>query len=66
MFLGTEKTRRLLEELIHDVPTPGTGPYFDKSASTNVTGLVGKTAYLRCRVKNIGNRTVSEHNFSIP
>ncbi|KAG8238479.1 hypothetical protein J437_LFUL004942 [Ladona fulva] len=33
------------------------GPYFDTSASKNVTALVGKTAYLNCRVKNLGNRT---------
>ncbi|XP_063238206.1 zwei Ig domain protein zig-8-like [Bacillus rossius redtenbacheri] len=35
------------------------GPYFDTSASRNVTALVGKTAHLRCRVHNLGNRTVS-------
>ncbi|XP_030747171.1 Down syndrome cell adhesion molecule-like protein 1 homolog [Sitophilus oryzae] len=35
------------------------GPYFDKSVSRNVTALVGKTAYLGCRVRNLGNRTVS-------
>lgn len=34
------------------------GPYFDKSASTNVTALVGKTAYLNCRIRNVGNKTV--------
>ncbi|VEN60717.1 unnamed protein product, partial [Callosobruchus maculatus] len=26
------------------------GPYFDKSASKNVTALVGKTTYLNCRI----------------
>lgn len=36
------------------------GPYFDKSASKNVTALLGKTTYLNCRVKNLGNKTVSE------
>lgn len=36
------------------------GPYFDKSASKNVTALLGKTTYLNCRVKNLGNRTVSD------
>ncbi|XP_014217795.1 zwei Ig domain protein zig-8-like, partial [Copidosoma floridanum] len=36
-----------------------TGPYFDKSASKNVTALLGKTTYLNCRVKNLGNKTVS-------
>ncbi|XP_063232204.1 hemicentin-1-like isoform X2 [Bacillus rossius redtenbacheri] len=35
------------------------GPYFDKLASRNVTALLGKTAYLNCRVKNLGNKTVS-------
>ncbi|KAF7413690.1 hypothetical protein HZH68_002179 [Vespula germanica] len=36
------------------------GPYFDKSASKNVTALLGKTTYLNCRVKNLGNKTGSE------
>ncbi|XP_052869343.1 zwei Ig domain protein zig-8-like [Anopheles cruzii] len=35
------------------------GPYFDISASRNITALVGNTAYLNCRVRNLGNRTVS-------
>jgi hypothetical protein len=35
------------------------GPYFEASASKNVTALVGKTAYLNCRVRNLGNKTVS-------
>lgn len=34
------------------------GPYFDISASRNVTALVGKTATLTCRVRNLGDRTV--------
>uniref|UniRef100_A0A182I5C8 Uncharacterized protein n=1 Tax=Anopheles arabiensis TaxID=7173 RepID=A0A182I5C8_ANOAR len=34
------------------------GPHFDLSASKNITALVGKTAYLNCRVKNIGNKTI--------
>lgn len=38
------------------------GPYFDKTASKNVTALVGHTAYLNCRVRNLGNRTVSNDN----
>ncbi|KMR01224.1 neurotrimin-like isoform x3 protein [Lasius niger] len=40
------------------------GPYFDKSASKNVTALLGKTTYLNCRVKNLGNKTVSDTNLS--
>ncbi|XP_016842611.1 zwei Ig domain protein zig-8 isoform X7 [Nasonia vitripennis] len=39
--------------------TSRTGPYFDKSASKNVTALLGKTTYLNCRVKNLGNKTMS-------
>lgn len=47
-------------EFLHDWPTPlPGGPYFDTSVSINVTGLVGKTVYLVCKVKNLGNRTVS-------
>lgn len=34
------------------------GPYFDKAASKNVTALLGKTAYLNCKVKNLGNKSV--------
>lgn len=34
------------------------GPFFDVSASKNVTALVGKTANLNCRIKNLGNKTV--------
>lgn len=35
------------------------GPHFDTNASKNVTALLGKTAYLNCRVKNLSNKTVS-------
>nr|XP_022904053.1 zwei Ig domain protein zig-8-like [Onthophagus taurus] len=35
------------------------GPFFEKTASKNVTALVGKTTYLNCRVRNLGNRTVT-------
>ena len=34
------------------------GPHFDFSGSKNITALVGKTAYMSCRVKSIGNKTV--------
>jgi hypothetical protein len=37
------------------------GPYFDVSQSRNVTALVGTTAYLNCRVRNLGNKTVWEY-----
>lgn len=38
---------------------PRNGPYVDKAASKNVSALLGKTAYLNCRVKNLANKTVS-------
>lgn len=44
-------------------PMPSLGyispAYFDISIPRNVTALVGKSAYLSCRVRNLGNKTVS-------
>ncbi|XP_063225137.1 protein sidekick-like isoform X4 [Bacillus rossius redtenbacheri] len=43
-------------------PPPPAGrhePYFDAATPRNVTALVGKSAYLVCRVRNLGNKTVS-------
>ncbi|KAK0163135.1 hypothetical protein PV327_006843 [Microctonus hyperodae] len=34
-------------------------PTFDFTQPTNVTALIGKTAYLTCRVRHLGNKTVS-------
>jgi len=34
-------------------------PYFDLEFSPNVTAVLAKTAILNCRVKDIGNKTVS-------
>lgn len=56
-------SRKFRTEFLQDVPTPGTGPYFDTTVSSNVTGLVGKTVHLICKVKNLGNRTVSQIEF---
>lgn len=39
-------------------------PYFDPNVPKNITALVGKSAYLNCIVKNLGNKTV-EYNFPI-
>lgn len=33
-------------------------PIFDPSTPRNVTALVGKSAYLNCRVRNLANKTV--------
>ena len=34
-------------------------PYFDPTTPRNVTALMGKSAYLSCRVRNLANKTVS-------
>jgi hypothetical protein len=34
-------------------------PYFDDVSPRNVTVVVGQPALLKCRVRHIGNRTVS-------
>ncbi|XP_055694953.1 zwei Ig domain protein zig-8-like isoform X1 [Lutzomyia longipalpis] len=52
-------SRRFLTDFLQEWPTPGTGPYFDTTVPSNITGLVGKTVHLVCKVKNLGNRTVS-------
>ena len=38
------------------------GPQFDTTTEQNVTVLVGRTAHLHCRVRHLGNRTVSRHS----
>ncbi|KAH8394118.1 hypothetical protein KR215_009810, partial [Drosophila sulfurigaster] len=61
-FAGTSlgASKRFFTDFLQDLPTPGTGgPTFDTSITSNITGLVGKTVKLTCRVKNLGNRTVS-------
>lgn len=40
-----------------------TGPYFDANIPNNVTAIVGKSAFLRCKVRNLGNKTVNYENF---
>ncbi|KAL0128934.1 hypothetical protein PUN28_003954 [Cardiocondyla obscurior] len=39
--------------------TPEIDPYFDTTVPSNITGLAGETVQLACRVKNLGNRTIS-------
>lgn len=55
-YSGTSIGNRNVIEVTEDNRN---GPYFDKAASKNITALLGKTAYLNCRVKNLGNKTVS-------
>ncbi|XP_067214734.1 zwei Ig domain protein zig-8-like isoform X2 [Linepithema humile] len=39
--------------------TPEIDPTFDTTMSTNITGLAGETVQLSCKVKHLGNRTIS-------
>jgi hypothetical protein len=52
-------SKRFLTDFLQEFPTPGTGPYFDTTTPAHITGLVDKTVHLVCKVKNLGNRTVS-------
>lgn len=54
-----EKDPFSIGNTIEQPVNPLIGPYFDYSASKNVSALLGKTAYLNCRVRNLGNKTVS-------
>ncbi|XP_032691377.1 lachesin-like isoform X2 [Odontomachus brunneus] len=56
-YSGSSKGSDTYQNALED--TTRSGPYFDKSASKNVTALLGKTTYLNCRVKNLGNRTMT-------
>lgn len=38
---------------------PSKIPYFDHSFTKNVTTIVGQTAFLHCRILNLGDKTVS-------
>ena len=40
-------------------------PYIDAELSPNVTGVLGKEVRLACHVEHLGNKTVSEAEFSI-
>ena len=37
----------------------GDRPWFEPDPSENVTVLLGRTAYLTCRVRSLANRTIS-------
>ena len=40
------------------------GPYFDTSSYSNMTVVTGDLATLKCRVHNLGNKTVRFHIFN--
>lgn len=52
--------------VIEQVPyweQPFSQPYFDNSTRRETTTTVGQTAYLHCRVRNLGDRAVSINYF---
>lgn len=46
------------EDVLHRNPLDR-GPFFEVTATKNITAIAGHSAYLNCRVRNLGNRTVS-------
>lgn len=38
-----------------------TGPYFDSSSATNITAQLGTRAFLPCKVRQLGNKSVSDY-----
>lgn len=42
-----------------------TGPYFDPATTTNITTQLGTHAYLPCKVKQLGNKSVSITSFRV-
>lgn len=55
-----------VDDDLTDLPNDGgelTGPYFDANIPNNVTAIVGKSAFLRCKVRNLGNKTVRMTKF---
>lgn len=55
-FTDTSTSLPLFNSIMN--PPKWSEPYFDISVQNNVTALVGKSAYLSCRVRNLGNKTV--------
>lgn len=41
------------------------GPFFELSSAKNITAIAGHTAYLNCRVRNLGNKTVSNEMLTL-
>lgn len=62
----SESSRRFRAEFLEDWPQAPGAPYFDPSTPDNVTGLVGHSVTLLCKVKNLQNRTVSNNRHVHP
>ncbi|XP_045126944.1 hemicentin-2-like [Portunus trituberculatus] len=48
---------RRKDQLIH--PTSAEIPYFDPTSPTHIKAQLGSNAYLPCKIKNLGNKSVS-------
>ncbi|KAF4524985.1 hypothetical protein B566_EDAN011913 [Ephemera danica] len=68
MFAGAEAAPKAVGEALLKPKSPGRfsdlprvleRPYFDDVSPRNVTAVVGQSAVLNCRVKHVGDRTVS-------
>ncbi|XP_011645794.1 zwei Ig domain protein zig-8-like isoform X2 [Pogonomyrmex barbatus] len=53
------ESRIFMADTFQEHTTLEIDPYFDTTVPSNITGLAGETVQLACRVKNLGNRTVS-------
>jgi len=53
------ESRVFMADTFQERTTPGLDPYFDTTVQSNIISLAGETVQLACRVKNLGNRTVS-------
>lgn len=56
VFFVTDRAEGVPE---HNSPYWDLPPYFDNSSRREYVTTVGQTAYLHCRVRNLGDRAVS-------
>ena len=45
-------------------PTSAEIPYFDPASPTHIKAQLGSNAYLPCKIKNLGNKSVSVRHFN--
>jgi len=58
MEIEAYQRAKALPGRVVDLPQLGPRPFFDDVSARNVTAIVGQSAVLHCRVKNLGQRTV--------
>ncbi|XP_011867644.1 PREDICTED: kin of IRRE-like protein 3 isoform X2 [Vollenhovia emeryi] len=57
--ITAHESRVFMADTFEERTTSEIDPYFDTTVPSNITGLAGETVQLACRVKNLGNKTVS-------